>query len=145
MELGATVCTPSSPTCLLCPWNKECQAFKKGLTPELPLKKPRKQSEVWVWLATVIRKGNKIAMVENNYAPFLKGQMIFPGTIKTQSKKPKTFDLKHGITHHDIYIQIEKSQMSAVKSKVTWIQIKDLKKINPSNMLQKVLSHSASF
>lgn len=143
MELGATICTPAKPACLLCPWNKQCVSFKKGLTQELPLKKPRKKLEVWVWSPKVVRKGEKIAMVENNYAPFLKGQMIFPGSIVTQAKKPKTFDLKHGITHHDIYIQIEKSPMSAIKSKdIKWIQIKDLKKINPSNLLQKVLSHS---
>lgn len=145
MELGATVCTPASPTCLLCPWNKECVSFKKRLTTEIPLKKPRKKLEVWVWSPKVVCKGEKIAMVENNYAPFLKGQMIFPGSIVTQAKKPKTFDLKHGITHHDIYIQIEKSPASTIKSKdIKWIQIKDLKKINPSNLLQKVLSHSFS-
>lgn len=30
MELGATVCTPRSPNCLLCPVREDCRAFERG-------------------------------------------------------------------------------------------------------------------
>lgn len=30
MELGATVCTPQSPSCLLCPVREQCRAFEEG-------------------------------------------------------------------------------------------------------------------
>jgi A/G-specific adenine glycosylase len=142
MELGATICTPQSPTCMLCPWQKFCVAFETDQIPELPRKRPRKQSEVWVWTAQVYQKGDKVALIPNHYAPFLKGQLIFPGSIKQQNQKPKTFDLKHGITHHDIYIRIEKSAEKPIKSNVKelqWITVKDIKKVSPSNLLQKVL------
>ncbi|HEV2695721.1 MAG TPA: A/G-specific adenine glycosylase, partial [Verrucomicrobiae bacterium] len=36
MELGALVCIPRSPQCLLCPVQKLCIAFKEGRTEELP-------------------------------------------------------------------------------------------------------------
>jgi A/G-specific adenine glycosylase len=36
MELGALICTPRSPQCLICPVQKLCVAFKKGRTEELP-------------------------------------------------------------------------------------------------------------
>lgn len=36
MELGALICTPRSPQCLLCPVNQHCVAFKEGRTEELP-------------------------------------------------------------------------------------------------------------
>ena len=36
MELGALVCTPRSPQCLVCPVQKLCGAFKEGRTEELP-------------------------------------------------------------------------------------------------------------
>ena len=32
MELGATVCRPQSPTCLVCPVNSFCEAFHTGAT-----------------------------------------------------------------------------------------------------------------
>lgn len=39
MELGATVCTPTSPACMLCPWRSECAAFEQGRQTELPVKR----------------------------------------------------------------------------------------------------------
>ncbi len=147
MELGATVCTPHNPICLLCPWKKTCVARQEDLVSGLPKKRPRKQSEVWVWTAHVHKKKDQIALVKNDYAPFLKGQPIFPGTIKRQAQKPKTFDLKHGITHHDIYIRVEHLASSPVKSnsgEIQWVSVKDLKKVNPSNLLTKILQHLSS-
>ena len=41
MELGATVCTPKSPTCLLCPIRDLCQAQAQGQQNQIPA--PRKK------------------------------------------------------------------------------------------------------
>lgn len=38
MELGAMICTPSSPNCPECPLIKECEAFRMGIVAELPIK-----------------------------------------------------------------------------------------------------------
>jgi A/G-specific adenine glycosylase len=40
MELGATVCTPTSPRCGQCPVAVDCRALAAGLVDELPRKKP---------------------------------------------------------------------------------------------------------
>lgn len=37
MELGATVCTPKAPRCLLCPLTEDCEARRRGLTDRLPV------------------------------------------------------------------------------------------------------------
>lgn len=54
MELGATVCLPSSPYCLLCPVQEECRALAAGRPKEFPYKKkkkpPRKQEVVFLLL-----------------------------------------------------------------------------------------------
>ncbi len=42
MDLGATLCTRSKPTCLLCPLQKSCEALKQGKTDRLPAPKPKK-------------------------------------------------------------------------------------------------------
>jgi A/G-specific adenine glycosylase len=39
MDFGATVCKPKNPLCAVCVQAKNCQAFQKGLTNELPVKK----------------------------------------------------------------------------------------------------------
>ena len=44
MDLGATVCTRSSPACERCPMQTRCVAFATGRTRELPVRKPKKIS-----------------------------------------------------------------------------------------------------
>src|SRR5437868_8235337 len=36
MELGATICTPRAPKCLLCPVQKHCAAFAAGVVEKIP-------------------------------------------------------------------------------------------------------------
>jgi A/G-specific adenine glycosylase len=138
MELGATVCTPQKVMCMMCPWVSRCVARKEDMIDVLPLKKPRKESEVWVWKPHVAMKDGKVGLVVNNYAPFLKGQMIFPGEISLEKNKPKAYDAKHNITHHDIFIQISKKKSLSNKD-IQWVNVTELKRINPSSLLQKVL------
>jgi A/G-specific adenine glycosylase len=38
MELGALICTPTSPSCLLCPVREHCTAFENGTQTDLPVK-----------------------------------------------------------------------------------------------------------
>lgn len=38
MDLGATVCTPKNPSCLLCPWRVYCQAYSLGIQSKLPMR-----------------------------------------------------------------------------------------------------------
>lgn len=42
MDLGATLCTRSKPSCLLCPLQKHCKALALGKTDQLPASKPKK-------------------------------------------------------------------------------------------------------
>src|SRR5690606_39095086 len=40
MDLGATLCTRSKPTCVICPLQEDCVARRDGRTAELPTAKP---------------------------------------------------------------------------------------------------------
>jgi len=53
MELGATVCTPRSPQCLLCPIAEFCQARRLGLTDVIPEKR-KKRATVDIQLAALV-------------------------------------------------------------------------------------------
>jgi A/G-specific adenine glycosylase len=53
MEVGATVCTPRAPQCLLCPVAKFCQARKLGIQDQLPEKRT-KHVPVRVTLAAAV-------------------------------------------------------------------------------------------
>jgi A/G-specific adenine glycosylase len=53
MELGATLCTPRSPQCLLCPVNEFCEARKQGIVDLIPEKR-KKRDTVQVQLAAIV-------------------------------------------------------------------------------------------
>jgi A/G-specific adenine glycosylase len=46
MELGATVCVPRTPRCLVCPVRDACEARARGLEQELPRLKPKAKAIV---------------------------------------------------------------------------------------------------
>jgi A/G-specific adenine glycosylase len=53
MELGATICTPRSPQCLLCPVARFCRARKLGIQELIPEKR-KKRASVDVQLAAAV-------------------------------------------------------------------------------------------
>ena len=140
MELGATVCTPRSPTCLLCPWVKSCVARDENSIDQLPLKKPRRQIEVWKWRAQVVQKGDKILFVSNDYAPFLKGHWILPGSVKRLDTAPKKFTFRGGVTHHDIFAEVGRAKVSEVSQRERkWVALSELKREIPSSLIRKAV------
>jgi A/G-specific adenine glycosylase len=64
MELGATVCTPRSPQCLLCPVSKDCEARKRGLVDQIPEKRIKRATEEITLAALVFvdPKGNTLLL-----------------------------------------------------------------------------------
>jgi len=46
MDLGATICTPRKPKCLICPWQRSCAAKEAGVQEELPRRLPKKPKPV---------------------------------------------------------------------------------------------------
>lgn len=53
MELGATICTPRAPQCLLCPVSGFCEARKLGIAEILPEKRKKRPTVAVVLAATV--------------------------------------------------------------------------------------------
>ncbi|MBY0316558.1 MAG: A/G-specific adenine glycosylase [Bdellovibrionales bacterium] len=143
MEMGATMCTPKSPSCFLCPWNKGCEARRQGLQDQLPLRKEKKEGLRLLWTPSIFVKDRKIALAENNYAPFLKKAKIFPGKVEVIKDKPKSFTYKHSITKYEIFIQLPETLPTKVEasSDVEWIALKDVKKTAPYNLVLKALNH----
>lgn len=54
MELGAVICTPTKPKCLLCPVRENCTAFFEGMQEQLPIKTINKKTKVHKVQAVVV-------------------------------------------------------------------------------------------
>ncbi|WP_082234830.1 A/G-specific adenine glycosylase [Halobacillus massiliensis] len=64
MELGAIVCTPKSPSCLLCPVQSECRAFHQGIETERPIKSSKKKQRKQPYAALLIEDTEGNVLIE---------------------------------------------------------------------------------
>ncbi|MFC7064223.1 A/G-specific adenine glycosylase [Halobacillus seohaensis] len=64
MELGAIICTPKSPSCLLCPVQSECRAFQEGRESELPIKTSKKKQKNQPYMALLIENDQGEVLIE---------------------------------------------------------------------------------
>lgn len=100
MELGATVCTPTKPSCLICPVNSFCLAKKKGIQEQLPLSPKRAKTQIVHLASALIQQNGKILLCQRQQTGHLKG-MWEPPTIPIQiddnpRQKLTDFLYKHG-------------------------------------------------
>ncbi len=145
MELGATVCTPVNPSCLLCPWNATCVARHEGRIAELPLKKPRKEFEIWQWSPVIVTRRGRVWVEPNTYAPFLKNHDLPPGDVKRLKKAPKTFSFRGGVTHYDIFVDVVRdAKFDVAKRKGRWVPLNELKKSIPVSLIRKAIEFEST-
>ncbi|WP_313893643.1 A/G-specific adenine glycosylase [Psychrobacillus sp.] len=64
MELGAVICTPTKPKCLLCPVREYCTAFFEGKQEELPVKTIIKKTKIHKVKSVVIQSADGKVLLE---------------------------------------------------------------------------------
>lgn len=125
MELGALVCVPGKPNCESCVLQDGCAVFRSG-GPEqarlVPLPKREQRLDVnWQFFAFQLttRGEESYCVLKDPAVPFLKGQWLFPSTLRSGGKalyaSPGLEELKwddtlpvvrHSITKHNIRAQL---------------------------------------
>lgn len=88
MDLGATICTPRSPACGICPLIGECAARAQGIAADLPRKAPKKpkplrRGTVWIGFA-----GDAVLVETRPAKGLLGGTLAFPSTGWDGSDRP---------------------------------------------------------
>ena len=79
MELGATVCRPQSPTCLICPVNAFCEAFHTARQDEFPKRREAKPVPEHHIAVGVIYRGDEVLITQRQLDGLLGGLWEFPG------------------------------------------------------------------
>jgi A/G-specific adenine glycosylase len=132
MELGATICTPKKPACLLCPIAGECEARRAGAQEEYPEKKKRPE---WIAVdekrvALVDLRAEKVLLVQAAAGAWRAGLWDFPETRVRAGKPLGTIESKHVVTRHKIVRSLEviAVKASAVKdgageSRERWVSL----------------------
>lgn len=127
MDLGATVCTPKSPNCLLCPVAGACEARREGVPERYPIKprktpKPTRQGHVYVLFGK-----DQTVLTERRPDKGLLGGMLGLPTSDWLAERPTTAfpqdaqwqevgEVRHVFTHFALSLTVwhaEKDQLSA--------------------------------
>ncbi len=125
MELGATICRPKSPDCLLCPVSQSCAAREAGRTAELPVPKPRhKPTEVELEIL-LVRDGSGVLLHRRPEDGRMAGLLGLPTIERTTDHLfPRAYphpgleageelgQVRHGITRYRIIATVRAGRLA---------------------------------
>ncbi|WP_424987450.1 A/G-specific adenine glycosylase [Microbulbifer sp. S227A] len=81
MDLGATICTPKSPACGICPLRAPCTARRQGTAALLPRKSPKKPKPTRQGIIYLVRRVDGAWLLERRPDKGLLGGMLgWPGS-----------------------------------------------------------------
>lgn len=83
MELGAIICTPQSPKCLICPLRTGCQSFASGTTAQIPIKKKKQKQLTKKMEVGIVKQNNTLFFIRRPDAGLLSSMWSFPITETT--------------------------------------------------------------
>ena len=81
MDLGATICRPRQPRCMLCPWHEACLARQHGDPESFPRKSARREGKLRRGAAFVLlRRDGAVLVRDRKEAGLLGGMTEVPGS-----------------------------------------------------------------
>ena len=131
MDLGATICTPKSPACGICPWRAPCRARQLGTADALPKKTPKKPKPVRRGAIYAGQRTDGAWLLETRPDKGLLGGMLgWPGTDWVTNDQPISHagppctgdwqkleaDVRHTFTHFHLILTVYTAKLSAKTS-----------------------------
>ncbi len=149
MDLGATICIPKNPHCLICPLMELCEARQKGNQDRRPVLKLKKKPPHYVLAAAVIMKNGRVLLAKRPSKGLLGGMWEFPNSrvvgdrARELSKSLRSgYQLKVqrndalGVVHHaythfkvTVYVFQCKFVSKPANQNLTWTKISDLQNL----------------
>jgi A/G-specific adenine glycosylase len=131
-DLGATICTPTTPTCALCPWRDACAGRLAGIAAELPRKAPKKQRPVrhgvHFWLTD---EAGQVLLRRRPPSGLFGGMTELPGTpwrgeswtatdAVRHAPMPAEWrpagQVRHGLTHFELVIDLLAARVPRIEA-----------------------------
>ena len=143
MELGATVCLPRNPLCLVCPLNPLCRAHEAGTATQLPVKLRTTVPVQIDRTLLLIRRKDKILLRQNDRdARHMAEFWELPSPPDVPSARPGALlgEFRHTITHHHYRIGVQAATLrGAPPAGQTWFHVDQFAEIPISTTARKAL------
>ena len=139
MDLGATVCTPKKPNCLICPLNTLCAARAEGDPDRYPMKAEKRAVPTRFGAAFVLMRGDQVMLVRRPPSGLLGGMMMPPTSAWTEAKSDDPLDgapgafawehvgeIRHVFTHFALKLNVWRAIAPArAKTSGEWMNSDD--------------------
>ena len=159
MDLGATICSPKSPACGICPWIAVCSARARGDAETFPRKAPKVEGRMRYGASFVVTRADGHVLVRSRPEKGLLGGMTeVPSTawahelenalaqapLKAKWRKLAGV-VEHGFTHFPLQQTVYAASVPA-KTKapagMRWVSLADLHGEALPNVMRKVVAHA---
>jgi len=164
MDLGATICTPKKPACVLCPLNDNCAARTRGDQETFPRKAPKKTGALRRGAAFVVTRGDELLVRTRPEKGLLGGMTEVPTSdwladhddndaraqapsLKVSRWHRKTGVVTHVFTHFPLELVVYTASVSArtrAPHGMRWVPVATLKDEALPNVMRKVIAHGLS-
>jgi A/G-specific adenine glycosylase len=128
MDLGATICTPRSPACGICPWVNSCAARAEGIQASLPLKSPKAGKPVrngTLWLG---HRDGALLLERRPDRGLLGGMLGFPGDgwdgagghAPADAPWQDVGEVRHSFTHFHLILRVMVAPVAGPVARGDW-------------------------
>lgn len=146
MDLGALVCLPRNPRCLLCPLLDDCQSQRNGTQELRPVLKPKKVTPRFIHAAGVVIEDGSILLAQRPREGLLGGMWEFPNgrvvrkpdeeleavleneyNLKVQRGEALGV-VKHAYTHYKVTEYVFRCRLVSMSANenMHWVNLKEL-------------------
>ena len=115
MDLGATICTPREPRCLLCPLAPMCDGRKTGEPARFPVKSAKKPKPLRRGRAYWTERDGAVWLVRREGKGMLRGMRALPGDGWSAQgdgsgglEGERLGIVRHGFTHFDLELAVDR-------------------------------------
>jgi A/G-specific adenine glycosylase len=143
MELGATLCLPRNPKCLLCPVTGQCAARSQGTQGQFPVKQRREQScDVEQRLLIVEREGELLLWQRPADSPRMAGFWELPEASQLTRVRmvEKAGAFSHTIVNTRYRFQVFRASIPRAPAGFHWLNKESLSKLPLSTTAKKALA-----
>ena len=140
MDLGAIICTPKNPQCLLCPWQKYCLSAGQSDLEQIPCRKKLDKKIISGNVYVIFNKNGDVYIRKRTEKGLLSGLYEFPWSEQTLFTEARNTgqSVTHIFTHIKLILEIYTMQCDDVQGNGEFVAVADLNKYAFSTLMQKV-------
>ncbi len=118
-DLGATICTPRNPACVLCPWTTHCAARAAGIAADLPVraKKPDRPARTGIVYALFDEAGD-VLLIRRPDKGLLGGMLALPEEPPLNARWRDAGTIQHVFTHFSLTLNVSFAKVKTLPAGV---------------------------